>query len=298
MDTDLPNVLIVGAGNLGRAIGKLLVEKKIQAAFWDVDPTKVPGGVLLEKAVPSADYVLLCVPSWAVREALRNIAPLLKKDAVVACFSKGIDRDTLKTMGELLPELLPNGQASAVVGGPMLASEIMAGEKAVGVFASHDPKTIDGLRSLFSSPVFKVETSTDMLSVALEGVLKNIYAVALGIADGLVLGGNEKGWLASRAEEEMSAIAVALHADPRAVSGTAGMADLIATGYSSYSENRAAGETLGKGDIPTIQGEGLVSLPFLLDRLGPDANHFPLLNLIADIGLLGKPPGPALEAFF
>ncbi|MDE2019541.1 MAG: hypothetical protein KGJ13_04295 [Patescibacteria group bacterium] len=297
-------ILIIGAGELGRAVGKLLEDKPVAVSFWDADPAKMPGQKKLGELVPAADCVLLCIPSWAVRDAASKISAAgLRKEAAVVAFSKGIEAQSLKTMGELLPELLPVDQPFAVVGGPMLAAEIMDGKPAAAVIASKNAAVAGNLRELFASDHFKAEVSDDVFGVSLAGVLKNIYAVALGIADGLRMDGNQKGLLAGRAMEEMAKAAKALGAGAEAVSGTAGFADFLATAYSPYSRNRETGEEIVKSGKCGLKGEGLVSLLPLMDRLGAAldakaASGFPLLQLIRMIAVDCEPAGPAFESFW
>jgi len=291
-------VVIVGAGELGRAVGFLLKEKNIEVNFWDADPAAVPGQKALQEIVPAAGRVLFCVPSWAMRAAVTGVLPYLAPAATVVSFSKGIEKDSLQTMAEMVPTVLPAGQPFMVVGGPMLAAEIVGGMTAVGVFASRDEATLAWARGAFAGEHFRVETTPDAASVALAGVLKNIYAVALGIADGLGVSGNEKGWITSVAIKEMVDVATALGADPKIILGSAGTGDLIATGYSVHSRNREAGIEIVATGKCDIRGEGLNSLPFLTARLGEKASSFPLMALVHRIGIVCVPARPAFEEYF
>jgi glycerol-3-phosphate dehydrogenase len=181
----------------------------------------------------------------------------------------------------------------------MLAAEIVGDMAAIGVFASTDALALQKITPLFASEHFIVETTTNPVSVSLAGVLKNVYAVALGIADGLTLSGNEKGWITARAIREMREIAGALGVDPDAVLGTAGVGDFVATGYSVHSRNRETGIEIVVTGTCNVRGEGLNSLPFLIERLGKEkAAAFPLLMLINTIGIECQPALPAFDAFF
>jgi glycerol-3-phosphate dehydrogenase (NAD(P)+) len=292
------HVTIVGAGDLGKAVGLLIGKKGVAPDLWDANPATVPNQKPLEEIIPSAQYIFFCVPSWAMRAAVTAALPHLAPGTVVVSFAKGLEKDSLQTMAEMVPTVLPPAQPFVVVGGPMLAEEIVAGRAAVGIFASKDEVLAKAVGALFASDDFRVETTTDAFSVSLASVLKNIYAVALGIADGLDLSGNEKGWVAARAISEMRAIAVALTADPDAILGTAGVGDLIATGYSVYSRNRETGIEIVETGKCNIRGEGLNALPFLIQRLGKGkAATFPLLMLINTIGIECRPASQAFEAF-
>jgi glycerol-3-phosphate dehydrogenase (NAD(P)+) len=234
-----------------------------------------------------------------MRAAVTGILPYLSPAAIVMSFAKGIEKDSLRTMAEMVPTILPPGQPFVVVGGPMLAVEIAGEMAAIGVFASTDAAALQKITPLFASERFIIETTTDLAGVALAGVLKNIYAVALGIADGLEFSGNEKGWIAARAIREMRSLAVALGADSEVVLGTAGVGDFIATGYSAHSRNRETGVEIVTTGKCNLRGEGLNSLPFLIERLGKEkAAAFPLLMLINTIGIECQPARPAFDAFF
>jgi glycerol-3-phosphate dehydrogenase (NAD(P)+) len=295
----ISRVVVIGGGELGKAVGVLLKKNNVTADFWDADPSVVPGQKPLQEIVPVAECVAFCVPSWAMRAAVMGILPYLSPTAIVMSFAKGIEKDSLRTMAEMVPTILPPGQPFVVVGGPMLAAEIAGDMAAIGVFASTDAAALQKITPLFASERFIIETTTDPVSVSLAGILKNIYAVVLGIADGLTLSGNEKGWITARAIREMRSLAVALGADSEVVLGTAGVGDFIATGYSAHSRNRETGVEIVTTGKCNLRGEGLNSLPFLIERLGKEkAAAFPLLMLINTIGIECQPARPAFDAFF
>lgn len=295
----LSRVAIVGGGELGRAVGILLKKKNIAVELWDSDPTVVPGQRPLPEVITNADCIAFCIPSWAMRAAVTGILPQLAPGAIVISFAKGIETDLFQTMAEMVPTVLPPTTPFVVVGGPMLAAEIAGGKDAIGVFASKDAVALQKVKTLFSAENFIVEPSADPASVALASVLKNIYAVALGIADGLELSGNEKGWITALSVGEMRGIATAFGADPDVILGTAGIGDLIATGYSVHSRNRETGIEIVTTGKCNLRGEGLHSLPFLIDRLGKDkAAAFSLLMLVNAIGIECKPARETYEAFF
>ena len=291
---------MIGAGELGAAVGALVSAKGAAPVFWDADPSKVPNQKPLEEVLGAADAVFFCVPSWVMRKALAGALPHLKPGVPVVSFAKGVEEGTLKTMAELFDELAPD-RPRAVVSGPMLAEEISAGKCAVGVVASKDAALRRALGGIFSLPQFRAEFSDDPMSVCLAGVLKNVYAVALGIADGLGASENEKGWLTGRAIREMGEVLASLGADPAAALGPAGAADLIATGYSAYSRNREVGNQIVKFGKCDLRGEGLSSLPPLVERLtaaGKSVVAFPFLGLVNEVGIQCRPAEPAFRAFF
>jgi glycerol-3-phosphate dehydrogenase (NAD(P)+) len=295
---DISRILIVGAGELGTALGGYLRTNGAEVIFWDANRSKVSDTHPLYEIVPLVNFVFLCVPSWAIRSVLSDAASALRSQTVVASFSKGIDSSLGYTTGELLPGLLPKHQPFVVVGGPMLAAEIAAGHRAAAVFASPDDAAAGSVAALFRSGVFMAEVSRDAVSVSLAGVLKNIYAISLGIADGLELDGNAKGWIVSRAVNEMLGIAEALGADKKIILGTAGLVDFVATAYSPYSRNREVGDEIVKNGKCDLKGEGTMSLPPLIVRLGLRAAEFALLNAIKNIVIDCEPAKTIVDAYF
>ena len=295
---DSSRILIAGAGELGTALGGYLRAKGDNVIFWDIDRSKASDERPLHEIVPFADFIFLCVPSWAVRSVLSEAVSVMRQDSVVVSFSKGMDAASQKSTGELLPELLPVIQLFVVVGGPMLAAEIVAGKNAAAVFASPFALAAKKTAELFRSPVFVTEVSRDAVSVSLAGILKNVYAIGLGIADGLELDGNEKGWIAARAVNEMLAVAEKLDADKKVILGTAGLADFIATAYSPYSRNREIGDEIVKTGKCNLKGEGTASLLPLMVRLGQCAGQYPLLNVIKRIVIDCEPAKATTDTLF
>jgi len=292
------NIAVLGGGRLGQAMKVLLEKKGVVITIWDADATRFPDQKPLPEIIPTADMVFFCVPSGAMREAIASVVPLTKPGCSFLSFAKGIDSVAGKTMPELFAELAP-AHPLAVIGGPMLAEEISAGGNAAAVIASKDEMLRTMLCGLFSSAQFRAEPSGDLFSVALAGVLKNIYSVILGIADGIKVSGNEKGWLVSQAIEEMVGIGKALGTDEKIILGTAGVGDLVATGYSPYSRNRQAGDEIVATGTCAIPGEGLLSLPAFTKRLGAaSATNFPLLGLLGKICVNHEPAKATLDAFF
>lgn len=304
-------VTVIGAGELGSAIGGLLQRNGLSPVLWDADPARVPGQGTLADTVKDAECVLFCIPSWTMRDAIGAVMATgaLRAEAVVVSFAKGMEdssgKGAGKTMTELFEELFSGEESRpfAVVGGPMLAEEIVAGKGAVAVFASKDRHALDTCRTLFTPPSsgnaqnIRTEFLNDPFSLSVASVLKNVYAVALGIADGLGLSENEKGWITAFAVKEMATVAESLKADPEVALGTGGVGDLVATGYSGYSRNRGIGAEIARTGTCTLRGEGTASLPSLKKRIG-DAASFPLLRLIHTISIECKPAREAFNIFF
>ena len=282
MDT-VHHALVIGAGRIGTAIGNLLAKKKIAVDFFDADPSKVPGQKPLSETVPQSNLIFLCIPSWVIREAVRDITPHLRDDTIIVLLTKGIERGTKKTVNVLLDDLLPRHK-HVLISGPMLAEELLQNMSTVGVCASLNAGAAQKLKEIFSGTNLTLEHSSDVTSIALAGVLKNIYALGLGITSALNLGSNFKGWYVQQAIREMADIIGLCGGDREAAYSCAGLGDLIATGFSPHSRNRGTGERLINGE-EGLQSEGTVSLESVIDLVGKKADQLPILRALGDIVL-------------
>lgn len=271
-------VLIIGAGALGQALGKLMPKDHANVMFWDVDETKCTGGRQpLEIVVPTANYIFLCVPSWAMRGAVAQFAGLIQPTTVVVSLAKGLESPTAKTMFEVCVEVLPPNQPVAVMGGAMLAHEIGSGLPGMAMIASADDAVAANMLALLRGSPLQIAWTSDARSVALAGVLKNVFAIVLGVGDGLGLGSNTRGWLFAQAVREMLEIGKLLQADQQALLSVAGIGDLVATGLSTQSKNHTAGVQLAQQGRTSIECEGIMSFPSLLQLIG----QRPSLRLIS-----------------
>ena len=285
-------IAIIGYGELGRAVHKILEKKKdLSIGIWD----KKDQEIKLSGVVSSAEVVFICVPSWCVREALENIKKYLSKKALIVCLSKGIEMGTSKTIDVVLKEILGSKQSLAILSGPMLAEELMSGKNGFAVFASKNKKDFYVIFDIFRGTNLKIEYSKDMKGVALCGVLKNIYALGLGICDGLGLGSNAKGKLAGEAIKEMTEIVKYLGGKKESVFSVAGTADLIATAFSNFSRNREVGEELGRTGVCCLESEGYKSTKSLMNLLGKKSSLLPFLMAIKLIVLDNKNPASSFS---
>ncbi len=274
----MTRVVFIGAGKIGKALAHV-IGPRAEIEMWDKDPNQVPGEMkTLEEIAPSADVIFLCVPSWTVREVSERLAPLTKKNAIIIALSKGLEEGTLKTMDAVMRETFSAEQHIAFLGGPLLSDELLADMHGVGVLASGGDKTaFDAVRPLFNGTNLRLEYASDIRTVALMSVLKNIYALGLGIAEGLDWGWNGKGWLAGRALEEMTGIIRTLDGDAQIVAGSAGAGDFLATSMSPTSRNRTTGQEIARTGTGKTPSEGSHSLPRVLALLDKNAARFPLL---------------------
>lgn len=200
----------------------------------------------LIEAAHEADVLVVGVPSHAVRGTLEQIADEVRAWVPVVSLAKGLEPGTRLRPTEVISECLP-GHPIGLLAGPNIASEIADGLAAASVVAMQDESVASALQPLFASKVFRVYRNTDVLGCELGGVLKNIIAIAAGMAEGLGVGDNTRAMVLSRGLAEMIRLGVAMGAHPRTFSGLTGMGDLIATCMSPASRNRRVGEAIARG---------------------------------------------------
>jgi glycerol-3-phosphate dehydrogenase (NAD(P)+) len=203
-----------------------------------------------------------------MRAAVAQYSALIKPETVVISLAKGLESPTGKTMYEICTEILPPNQPVALISGAMLANEIGSGLPGIGIVASTDDAIAANLVALMRGSALQLTWSSDAHSVAIAGVLKNVYAVMLGIGDGLGLGSNTRGWLFAQAVHELLEIGKFMKADPQILLSVAGIGDLVATGLSPQSKNHTAGVELAHTGRTAIECEGIMSFPSLLQIVG------------------------------
>lgn len=262
-------------------------------------------------ALRGIDLLCIAVPSRTIEQNARAIADAVPLTATVLSATKGIERGTGRRMSQLLWALLP-GRPLAVLSGPNLSREVAAGLPGTTVIASASAD-LEMLRDAFHSPSFRVYTSTDAIGVELGGALKNIIAIAGGMADALRYGDNAKAAIITRGLAEITRLGVAAGAEALTFQGLAGVGDAIATSYSQLSRNRRLGELIASGStldeaLEALQetAEGATTIPAALAlaaRLGVEMPITRELNDILYRGvspqaavevLLGRTPGPEL----
>ncbi len=202
-----------------------------------------------QAALGDARLVVIAVPSDRFRENIRQIAECVPGEAVVLSVTKGLELPRGLRMSQVLAEELPNypTERFAALSGPNLAGEIIDGKPALTVVASADESARQLTQDTLMSPAFRVYTSADVVGVELGGALKNIIALAAGIADGLGVGENAKAALVTRGLSEIGRLGIAAGAELLTFAGLAGLGDLMATCSSPLSRNRRVGEELAKG---------------------------------------------------
>jgi glycerol-3-phosphate dehydrogenase (NAD(P)+) len=283
-------ILVVGAGEIGMAIKEAL-NPEVPVSLWDKNPQKCSVATLAE-ALQDADYIFMCVPTRALDEALKEIVPLSEDHAFFISPSKGMDRRLGKFGFEIMREYLPE-KRYGILSGPMLSEEFSGGDGSGAIFATANRDAFESLQSLFKSRFIILKHSTDILGTALSGVLKNVYTLALGIAEGLGWKNNLKGVLFAKSVSESLIIAKKFGAETNAALDLAGLGDFYATSTSSYSANRTSGIRLAsKGERGA--SEGLNALLPLYERVG-ETEDLPLLEALYDIVENGAEPRERFE---
>lgn len=260
---------VIGAGSWGTTIAAMLAPKA-ETVLWSrrpelvgqinngTNPDYLPGFTLpeeltatsaMEEAIVDADLVIMGAPSHVYRSVLTQAAPRLAPTTPILSLTKGIEQPTLMRMTEVTFDVLPSHDRSriGVLTGPNLAKEIMAGQPAATVIAMEDQETATELQALFMGPRFRAYTNTDVIGAESAGALKNVMALAAGMAEGLGFGLNTVSMLMTRALVEMSRLGVAMGGRATTFAGLAGIGDLIATCMSTESRNHRVGLGLGLG---------------------------------------------------
>lgn len=200
----------------------------------------------LATAADGADVVVMGTPSHGFRDVLSELCPSLRAGVPIISLSKGFEVGTQLRMTELIHEVCP-GHPAGVLTGPNLAKEVLQGSPAAAVVAFEDDAIAEELQVLFSTGTFRVYRNDDVVGCEVAGALKNVMALAAGMADGMGFGDNTKAALMTRGLAELTRLGVALGGSPLTFAGLAGMGDLVATCSSRQSRNRFVGEELGKG---------------------------------------------------
>ena len=261
---------VMGTGSWGTAFAMVLADAGCDVRMWGRRPevcsqiteehvnrdylpdVELPAAVTAtphpEEALSGADVAVLAVPSQSLRENLSAWAPLLPTHAVLVSLMKGVELGTHLRMSELASKVTGAGpDRIAVVSGPNLAKEIAARQPTATVVASGRHTTAEQVAQACSTSYFRPYTNTDVVGVELGGSVKNVIALAVGIAEGLGYGDNTQASLITRGLAETSRLGVALGADPVTFAGLAGLGDLVATCASPLSRNRTFGVNLGRG---------------------------------------------------
>jgi glycerol-3-phosphate dehydrogenase (NAD(P)+) len=277
-----PAVAVLGAGSWGTALAALIARHEHPTLLWGRDravadainagsgnPRYLPGIDLppalrattdMAEALAGADLVLVVVPSHAFTDTLRTLAPLRPAHAGVAWATKGFEPGSGRFLHEVAGEVLGAGVPLAVVTGPSFAKEVAAGMPTAVTVHGDDEEFAQSVADVLHGPAFRAYTGSDMRGAELGGAMKNVLAVATGVADGMGLGLNARAGLITRGLNEMLRLNIAIGGQPETLMGLAGLGDLVLTCTGDLSRNRRLGLALGRGQSldDAVRGIGQV----------------------------------------
>ena len=264
----MERVAVIGAGSWGTALAITLNTAGADVTIWsimkeEIDSlkehhehlSKLPGVKIdekikftdnLEEAITNADMLVLAVPSVFTRSTSKLMKPFVKENQIIVSVAKGIEEDTNLTLFEIIKEEIPQAEV-AVLCGPSHAEEVGRGLPTTVVAGSPKKEVAEHIQDVFMSDCFRVYTSPDVLGMEVGSSLKNVIALAAGMADGLGYGDNTKAALITRGIAEIGRLAVAMGAKAETLQGLTGIGDLIVTCASVHSRNRKAGYLIGQG---------------------------------------------------
>jgi glycerol-3-phosphate dehydrogenase (NAD(P)+) len=310
-------VAIIGAGSFGTVLADIAAHNECSVSFYARRPEMVhainafhrnpqyhpelelhesiQASSDLEAVVADADLVLLSVPSKSMDSVCQSLSSVLASDVPLLSTTKGIRANGFKLMSAVISERLPNNPVG-VLSGPNLAHEIANRHLTASVVASASPIVRQLARDAFATKYFRLYSSEDLVSVELGGALKNIYAIAAGLADGLGVGQNTKALLITRALAEMSRLSAHMGGNPLSFLGLAGVGDLYVTSVSPLSRNFRVGRALADGH--TLESaeknlgqvaEGVNTLRLVYEQCQRDEVAMPILSALYDVIFGGKP---------
>lgn len=308
-------IAVLGAGSWGTALAAVLSDAGHDTALWgrELDGigemartrenrTFLPGRRLREEllvtsdlaaAVADREMVTVAVPSEVLRIVAEQLRPHIRRGAIVACASKGLEEASRLTLDRVLASVLPENPI-VMLSGPTFAREIAAGLPAAAVAASVNPAAAAAVQRAFSSDRFRVYTSDDVTGVAIGGALKNVIALAAGACDGLGFGSNARAALITRGLHEIGRLAARLGGNPLTLAGLAGLGDLVLTCTGELSRNRQVGLALAQGEsleqVKTRLGqvaEGIYTARIAAELARELGIEMPITTHVADV-LEGK----------
>ena len=314
---------VLGAGSWGTALSVLLSDNGHQVTMWSIDEnevkmlnekreheTKLPGVKLpdqlqitgdLEDTVQGKDFLVLAVPSPFTRSTAAKMSPYVTEGQIIVDVAKGIEESTLMTLSQQIRQEIPQADV-AVLSGPSHAEEVGRRLPTTCVIGAATRKTAEYLQSMFISKVFRVCTSPDILGIELGGSLKNVIALAAGIADGLGYGDNTKAALITRGIAEIARLGVKMGGKIESFTGLTGIGDLIVTCASVHSRNRKAGYLIGQGksvqeamDEVKMVVEGVYSAKAAAKLAERYQVSMPIVEEVNKVLFEGKAPAEAVD---
>jgi len=317
------NVAVIGAGSWGTTVAALaavntptVLWARREALARQINDAHVNGDYLaqfalpdelratssLQEAVSCADVLVMAVPSHGYREVAAEASRFLRPWVPVVSLTKGIERSSRKRMSEVTRDEMP-GHPVAVLTGPNLAKEILSGQPAASVVAIDEADIAAELQRIFSRPSLRIYTNPDVVGCEVGGVVKNVIAIASGMAEGMGFGDNTRATLITRGLAEMTRLGIAMGGLAATFAGLAGMGDLIATCSSTQSRNNMVGRQLGQGKridevlaSMNMVAEGVKSSPSVLDLARRYGVDMPITEQVVAVCHQGRNAAEALGA--
>ena len=319
----MADISIIGAGSWGIALASLLHKNGHRITVWsaireEIDmllrehehKEKLPGVKLpedmvftvdLESAIKGKDVLVLAVPSSYTRSTSRNMREYVQDGQIVVNVAKGIEEQSLFTLSQIIEEEIPQAKV-AVLSGPSHAEEVGRGLPTTIVVGAREKETAEYLQNIFMNEVFRVYISPDVLGIELGAALKNVVALAAGIADGLGYGDNTKAALITRGITEIARLGTAMGGRFETFCGLTGIGDLIVTCASMHSRNRRAGILIGKGysmeeamkEVKMVV-EGVYSAKAAMSLARKYGVQIPIIEQVNAILFDGKEAGDAVK---
>ena len=314
---------MIGAGSWGTALAWLLTNNGHEVTVWSAladeiemlqkdheQKSKLPGVILqesmqfttdLEEAIREKELLVLAVPSVFTRSTAARMKPYVSQGQKIVNVAKGIEESTLKTLSEVIEEEIPQADV-AVLSGPSHAEEVGRGIPTTIVVGAHTKETAEYIQNIFMNEVFRVYTSPDVLGIELGAALKNVVALAAGIADGLGYGDNTKAALITRGITEIARLGTAMGGRFETFCGLSGIGDLIVTCASMHSRNRRAGILIGKGysmeeamkEVNMVV-EGVYSAKAAMGLAEKYQVQLPIIEQVNAVLFEGKPAAEAVK---
>jgi glycerol-3-phosphate dehydrogenase (NAD(P)+) len=320
--TRSPRVAVVGAGSWGTTVASL-VAANAPTVVWARGPDLaeeictnhtngryLPDAELhpelgatasLEEAIASADVLVMAVPSHGFRAVLEQGAPHVRPWIPIVSLTKGLEQGSRLRMTQVVDDVLP-GHPTGVLTGPNIAKEVIDGFAAAAVVAMPDEHVAQALQAIFKTRVFRVYTSTDVIGAEIAGALKNVVAIAAGMAEGLGAGDNTRALVIARSLAELTRLGVAMGGEQATFAGLAGMGDLLATCISPHGRNRQVGAELALGktieEITTemnMVAEGIKSSRVVMELADEHGVEMPIAREVYCVCHEGRTPREAFR---
>jgi len=314
---------VIGAGSWGTALARVLALNGNDVTIWSImedeinmlkekheHELKLPGVKLpesiqyttdLESAIKGKEMLVLAVPSPFTRSTSKSMSSFVEEGQLIVNVAKGIEDHTFMTLTDIIEEEIPNANV-AVLSGPSHAEEVGKSMPTTLVAGAKDQKTAEYIQNAFMCDFIRVYTSPDVLGIELGGALKNVVALAAGMADGLGCGDNTKAALITRGITEIARLGVAMGGKMETFSGLTGIGDLIVTCSSMHSRNRKAGQLIGQGytyeqamDEVKMVVEGVYSAKAAYGLSKKYNISMPIVEEVNEILFEGKPASSAVK---